>query len=600
MPTITYNFNTSGNYVFDAAKIEVTGSVAQLILGNSNLIFNEDFATDAGFVYDNALVEFVSGMMRQKDRSPANSVFATTYAAGFDLDWHKSGSVTATLNGVPTNVGGKMVCTGAQGVYYTKNTATIETHKFKYTPNYTTTPPTNVNLVTSHNGTNNNDRVTLTNSPSGNNFRVFLSNSTGTTLLSTVAVGGAWTPTAGVEYEIELVVDSVAGTVRIFVDGVLHGTATPGAWSRGVSVHNYWIGGSTVVYNVAEGSFDDYIVFDDAQHSSSYTPGYSILSRYGLSHVDLPILTHAQLGGILALVSLATTEAGTPRYTFAAGAGVHQYWNGSAWVATDSTYAQANDVATANTNFPTFAFSGETTFSISVLFEDTNTLSYIDDLTVIHNGNTGYPMDNPTIVPTTSIVQDDLNSLAAAFTATGLNDVRISFDVDGQQKYWSGSAWINSDGTYAQASTIADAQTNIASFATVGTLKPVFHLHSDDGQSTPNIDTATIDYDFYGGAAAGENVATVWGYIYDGNNNPVVGDTVTATPRILGKTNNKQIKKAVLTTTTDATGYWSLALIETATSSDQFSYVFKIDGDTFSKFVPNVLGIAFNSLVDQP
>ena len=537
-------------------------------------------------------------MMLQKDITPPNSVFAATYQSSLNLDWHKVGALAATLNGVPTNVGGKLVCTGSQGLYYLKNTAAVETHKFKYTPNYSGGPSTNINLVTSHNGTNNNDRVTLTNSPSGNNFRLFLSNNVGTTIYSTVTIGGTFSFVANQEYEIELVIDSASGTIRIFIDGVLHGTRSTSAWTRDVNAHRYWIGASTVVYNVAEASFDDYIVFDDAQHTASYTPGYTVTTLYAASTVDLATFTHAQLGGILSFTTFATTESGAPRYAFSVGGGGYQYFDGSAWVSSNGTYAQSNDAATVSINIASLAVAGDTTLDIKMGFVDSNTITTIDDMTVGHTGGTNYPGDNPTIKPVATVLQDSLASFVASFTAIGSDDIRVTFEVGGQQYYWSGSAWIVSNGTYAQANTIADATANIASLMQVGALTPVFFLHSDNGSTTPDIDSAEVIYSVFGGNATPENINTVFGYIYDANNNPLSDQIVTVTPQILGLTNNKQVKTNVLTATTNAAGYWSIELIETASSSEQFAYVFVIDSQTFLKQVPNAASTAFNDLVN--
>jgi len=143
----TFPFTTPGNYTL--TNTEVSGGSGKLALvSKPSQIFNEPFAADPGFTYDNTQTEFVAGLMQQKDQSPANSIFAANYSIDKDLNWHKGGgSLVGTLNGTPSFIG-KMVCTGTQGVYYTANTAPIESHKFKYTPNYSGAPPTNINLVT--------------------------------------------------------------------------------------------------------------------------------------------------------------------------------------------------------------------------------------------------------------------------------------------------------------------------------------------------------------------------------------------------------------------------------------------------------------------
>lgn len=617
MPTINYPFITPANYIFDPVKVEVVGGIAQLKLTVAGgQIFNEDFADDTGFTYDNTKVEFVGGQIQQKDITPTNSLFAVSYDTNANpiineanLNWHKSGgSLTAVLNGAPIIVGNKLVCTGTQGLYYSRNSLIVETHKFKFTPNYTTSPPANLNMVSGWNGSNN-DRFALTHSPSGNNLRFTLNDNVGGTILATAtAFAGTWTPTAGVEYEFELVLDSVLGTVRVFIDGVLHDTLSPGTWTRGTGAMRYYIGASPIIgsYDRAEGSFDDYIMFSDAQHTVGYTPGYTIdPTIYTGSEIELPVFVHAGLGTIISLDGMSSSELGSPRYSFEAGSLGHVYWNGADWVASDGSYVQANDVATANTNLPSLtAISGELTFHVHVHYTNTNTQSSVDDLTVQHTADTIYDITNPTIIPTTAISQDALLTFLEVVNVAGLDEVRIALRVGGQDKYWDGATWVDADGTYTQTNDFATIQTNLAAFTVKGALLPVIYLHSNDGSTTPNIDDLTISFDFFGGVSVDLKINTVWGYVFDSEDNPIEGVKIHVSPLIYAEINEKIIAPKRLIVKTNSEGYWEAKLIETDSIIDPaFGYFFRFDDSrakdlTGKKYVPDAESSNYNTLLD--
>ncbi len=140
----TINYNVSGDFTFDSSKVEFTGSLAQLKLQQAALSFNETFDSDTGFTYDSSKAEFTGGLVQQLDTRPTNSIFGATYSTDEDLSWANFATLTAILNGTPTVSGGKLVCTGSQGVSYDQMNLSnngVGTVKFKYTPNYSGGPP---------------------------------------------------------------------------------------------------------------------------------------------------------------------------------------------------------------------------------------------------------------------------------------------------------------------------------------------------------------------------------------------------------------------------------------------------------------------------
>ena len=506
------NYDTDGNFVFDPAKIEIAAGKARLrLIPNPGQIFNQDFASDAGFTYDNALAEFTGGVVRTKDQSPTDSVMASRLTAQ-DLNWNKAGALTGTLNGTPTFDAEGMDCAGAaNGVFFTKVTAASETIRFRWKSPFTGAPPTNSNMVSGHTG-GNNDRWALTYSPSGSNFRITLHNNTGTEIYSTNIFGAAFSATSGQEYEMAIVFDSAAGTVRHFVDGTLRTTLTPGVWARGGVTQSYYVGATPNLYNIAYGVFSDVIWYNAALWTATYTPGYTIAPfLYATSKVDLPAWPYTGVGSILTVDDTTILETGLPRYILGG-----RHWDGAAWSASDGSYAQANTSAVAMANLVSFNASGASMITASVVFPESNTLSSVDDIDVEVTGQI-YPLDNPTIVNASGVNADELFSFLATVVAAGSDAVQFVLVVSGVDKHWNGSAWANSNGTYAQSNPAATINTNIGSLdLSVGhNIKVKAFLHADPGQTTPELEMVSFSYDFFAPAPADPSRCVLFGFLND-------------------------------------------------------------------------------------
>lgn len=600
MPTINYPFTNSANYTFDSSKIEVIGGIAQLKLTvASGQIFNEDFTDDTGFVYDSSKVEFVGGQVQQKEIIP-NATFGANYNTDINGNWG-NGTLTGTAVGGASVAGGKLDLKGATIQYVDYNAVgnadslQIGAIKFNVTPNYSGSPSgSQVFFSLAQAAGNGNNRIQLTHISTGI-LRLNVEDNVGATII--LADLGTWVPVLGTEFEFEINWDITTGATRVFIDGIQFGATATATGLRSGTVGLLRVGNNHVGSRTADFEINDFIVFSAVQHIANYTPGFSVSdNRYPASEVELPIFVHTGLGSIISLDGLITTEIGAPRYIFELGSGGHVYWDGAAWVTTNNTYAQANDVATANTNLPSLTVSGETSFHVHIHFIDSPTQSSVDDLTVDHTANTIFDLTNPTITPITSISQDALLTFLATITEPGSDEVKFVINIDGQDKYWDGATWSNADGTFAQTNTLAEVQTNLAAFTDRGVVLPVIYLHSNDGSTTPNIDDLTISFDFFGGPTTPENVCTVWGFLYDELNAPVVGATVSVIPTRFGLINDKIIDKTAKTVVTDSTGYWEISLIETETTGDIWAYVFTIAGFKSTKLVPDLTSAEFNTL----
>lgn len=569
MPVLKYDFLDSANFTFDSERIEfVSGGGVTLSLREAALTFTESFDSSTGFTFDSSLIEFAGGVMRQKNRTPASSVMAAKYETTANLNWRNDGgSLSGTLNGSPTISGGRLICTGSQGVSYTRTSSAIETFKIKYTPNYTGAPPANINIVSSTGG-GVLDRFLLTHSPSGDTFRITLNNSSGAVVVATATTIGGASLVAGTTYELEVSINSTAGTVRLFINGVANGTLSPGAWARGGVSRSYYVGAdNTAIYNRAEASFDDFIHFSNEQHTSGYTPGYTLVDTlYGATTPTLPVFNHVGVGSIVSLTSLTVTETDSPRYTIALDGGSQQYFNGSAWANSDSSYAQANSRVDFNANIASLSGqSGALSVTLQVAFTNTNTQGSVDALTLSHQGHDGYYTDNPTVTPKTKFDADEINSVTELSTiASGSLDlVKYILAVDNVKYYHDGINWTTSDGTYAQSNTEVEVNTNATSLlgtALRGEICPVIFLHSDDGQTRPVLTSFEIDFSFFGGDAVDLSTCTLFGYTRDILDNIVEGVTVSASLPYSVELEDRLLGTGPAATLSDSEGYWELNL----------------------------------------
>jgi len=572
--TLITPYDDAANFVFDAAKIEILGAAAQLKLGFFPIAdISEDFLTDAGFTYDSTKTEFVGGVLQQKSQRPTDAVIGVTYTSSIDSSWP---ILTAGLVGSPILAGGKLTCLAAQGVTYDDasigTVSSVGTLKVRYTPNYTGSPPQNVNIFALTNPSSANDRILVSHSPSGNTLRITANNSSGTSIYTSIAIGTAWTPTSGTTYEIELGFDATTGTFRIFIDGILHGTLTAGAFSRGTSATIFSIGASVSLYNYAQASFEDAVLFSSVQHTATYTPGYILPEvEYAESTVTFPAHTYSGPGLLQLSDTIPTvTEFGNVRYIFEG-----LYWNGSAWVSSDGTYAQAISLATFITNQGTFPNTPTSSIIIQVSFPDSSSLSSIDQFDMATEGEF-YPVDNPSIALNTFLNADGLDSFIATVLAIGADTLQYLIETRttpggaSSYTYWNGTAWVASDGTYAQSNTLADIQSNITTLDISSGIFLRFNvlLHSDDGSTTPAISLTELAYNFHIVEPEPKKVI-VYGWLKEPDGTPLQG-TVTIANLTAFEHTGLFIPKSEVAASTDVNGYWEIEVYETTTINKQY------------------------------
>jgi len=587
--TSILNYDTPASFTYDTDKIDLSSGKAKLKLEANPLNFTETFTTDTGFTYDNTKVEFVAGVMRQKlNPSDANAVSAINFDTK-DLTWG-GGVLTGTLGGDAAVSSNKVTFSGTATVNQIKwassgnapgyNTGEI---KFKLTPGYSGSPSPVQLIYGIDNGATDVNRLIFWHAPDGDmHLRVY--DNAGSQI---VEIDTPWSPTASTEYEIAINWDCTNGLYRVYVDGTLFlsdltGVNTGTRNSTGLTSVRF---GTNNLESSASADFAiaDYVSYDAVKTTANYTPGYSIPYAYQSSNADLPQDTYSGLGDIQSYDSATCTVVGNPRFTVSVNSGTHQYWTGSAWANSDGTYAQANDIGTINTNLPTLTVAG-TTIDRRVHFTDTYTQDSVDDYVFNYTAEDLYYVDNPTIIWANCISMNSLSEFFETAVKTGSDEVKYTvtytnltgFPVT-EERYWSGAAWVASDGTYAQASTAADIHANLTTLTTlisggVNLCIKAF-LHSDSGSSTPELESLYFTYVLAALPDPAVHFTTVYGFIDD-----IAGEAVSAATVLIENPNAWYYEDVYIAKTlkrvrpdSDNRNRWEIPLVETVTHSQTYN-----------------------------
>lgn len=576
--TTSVDFNTPSNFL--ASNAQVASGFGKLSLATKpSQLFSQAFDADTGFTYDNTKSEFTGGLVRQKDQRPANAILGATYTSSKDLNWITSGSTTATDIGSPILSGGKVQCRGGGNVAVMYDNAaigaasTVGALKFRFTPNYSGAPFANTNIAEIHQPSTNNDKIVLFHGSTGP-FRFTAYNNVGTAIHTAANLGASWSPVAGTEYELELNWNSATGEIRLFVDGVLRGSTPATTFTRDGNANSLHLGAGNS-YFVSNGDFNDVLLFSTVQHTTGYTPGYTVPETiYYADAVTLPSFSYTDIGNLQAYSSFATTEVGAPKYIVNS-----KYWNGTAWVASNGSYAQANTKADVLANIASLTASDTTT--VKAVFDASNTLSSVSELSVTYTGQK-YNASG-TIETVAGLSIQSFVSFAATVTTPASTALKFAIRVDGNLKYHNGAAWVTSDGTSVQTNTAAQVVSNIAtlSLGSNSTIKIYMLLTTSDDNATPDISAITLVYDF-GGLGNDPDTCIVWGYYLDLSGNAVSGATVSV-QLVRDKKEYKEAASNIIekkvSTTTDVNGYFELDLIRSSEFEGSGTYKLTITLD---------------------
>lgn len=210
-----------------------------------------------------------------------------------------------------------------------------------------------------------------------------------------------------------------------------------------------------------------------------------------------------------------------------------------------------------------------------------------------------YVTDNPTMEFNATFRHEGLDGFTELKTAAGADQVKYILKKGSLWYYWSGAAWVESNGTYAQANDASEIETNKATFTDTAVTTQVKALfHSDDGSTTPSLDWVTIQYDFSGDNPDAVSTCIVWGYQIQTD---AEGETEDITIKLVNDSvkykTNITISSEEYTVTPDGDGYWEQELVETENMEGDQVYGFAIGDEFFERAVPNQGTANFYELV---
>lgn len=570
----TYNYNVPGNFVYDNTKIQVTGSLAQLLIGNApGLTFTQNYSSSTGFTFSSTFTEFTGGVARQKDNRPSGflAYYAWTSAlggSGLDGNYGTTTVGVSAFGGVPTVTGGFLDLTGSSNKSVvlanasTYGLVNIGTLAFRFKPNYSGAPAVAQYLVASAaaNGSlTNYFALRHVNGTAHLFVEVYSSGGVGIGTLTNLDIG-AFSPTAGTTYDFVFQLDVTNGATKLFINGVQLGTTNASTGTRtapnvmNVGHDTFGVGATSPemsfknlsLYNVVVAPANCFLLQDNI---------------YMADTVTLPTFSYpGPAGHIQSWTSLAITDTNGPKYSINS-----LYWNGSAWVSSDGTYAQSASSALTIANIATLPVSD--TVVVKAAWQASNTTQMSADNWLLTYVGQSYPTTDPSIVPAAGIPMDTLFNFVTVSSASGSDGVQFYLTLDSAPKYWNGSAWVTSDTTYAQTNSAATILANVGSLpiSLGASVKAFALLHSATGATTPTLTSLSLTYNYFDPKPTGPNICQVFGYIVDVLGNPIVGAKLHVTNPAYFNNQGLFVAPTTVSATSTSIGYVDMNLEETAT-----------------------------------
>lgn len=284
-------------------------------------------------------------------------------------------------------------------------------------------------------------------------------------------------------------------------------------------------------------------------------------TEYLGSKVDLPAFSYTGIGTIISIQSSTITEFGAPRYIVGGF-----YWNGSSWIASDGSYAQANDSATVIANLTSLNVTGALSVVVSIVFTDSVIQSSVDLISVTLTGQKysllGYAE------PIQPIQVQDLLSYSEVDTIPANTRIGIILKVNGSLTWYNGTSWVSSDGSELQSNIPSDLTPSVLNSLVLSTNSSIhirWLLTTTAQNTTPDLTSATIVFDF-GGIVVAPNTCLVYGYVRDISGAPILGAQITfkivrSQSSEYEEASQNIVIQPQVTVTSDVNGYFETNLI---------------------------------------
>jgi len=488
---IKYAFDNPVDYSYDAAKVEVTGGVSRLNLAaNAGQTFDQDFLSDSGFTYDSNLAEFQGGQVQQVNQVPDNATFGAVWNQNINGNWGSAASLipTSTKNN-PQISGGKLDLVSDKNVIYNMTGAinpNIGAIKIKFTPNYNGTPSNSQQVFYYAESGSTRNRAYLEITTSGA-LRLYVFNEDGVS--SGVSSFGNWTDAVqGQEYEIELNYDFTSGSEeqRLFINGIQKSATSNRVSNRSNNLAR------PIELRMGGAANSDYLLgelvaFDVVQHTGDYTPGYTLPEQPYLEvPIELPAFVYQGEGLIQVFESIAQTASAVSHWVING-----KYFDGASWVISDSSYAQANDLATVNAHIGSLQVSNS--IIVTLVLPGGDTQSYCSNFILTYTGQSYFT--GSTIIPNAAVPASSLSGFIAEETDLAGTSIRYAIEVDTVLVWWDGANWVPSSGV-AETNTAQEVNDNAASLTLSPSgsfVRPLIYFITD-GTGTSELEAVTVAF----------------------------------------------------------------------------------------------------------
>ncbi len=319
-----------------------------------------DYSSDSGFSYTGTAIEFASGVAKLKNQYESDLLFAAKYSGAVVTADYGGGTLTGTTSGTVTVSGGKLNMDGADAAQkWTQYNSYLNfpvngkgTLRLRATPGYTTNATTRqwiffsaLNILSSV------CQFLVWHEANDTALQVQVLDVSGN---SVCYMSGAWSPTAGVEYEIEVNFNAVDNQWALYVDGSRIATRSSGSGTGTLNHTNTFLrfgdANSSAAY--FDMKLDDVAIYNTVKNTgATRTTGYSLPSTPYLTTDPKITQSTGVAGNSISAFLAGTTASGSDAVRFHILVGAQaKYWDGAAWSNSDGTYAQSNTEADINTN----------------------------------------------------------------------------------------------------------------------------------------------------------------------------------------------------------------------------------------------------------
>lgn len=564
MPTTIFDFTTPSDYVLE--DVSIVDDVASLSFEpNPGQLFSQPLTSSSGFTFNSALTAINAGVLSQIDQRPASATFFAAWTSSLSANWSGSGNgslVVSAFNGAAIN-GGLLDLTGSVNKYVsfsaTHNTDSLQIFslEFQVTPNYSGAPVDDqVFLDIAPDETNSENNCVQIDHYTDGTLYVSVYDDTGT--LITDSVFHSFSPTAGQTTTFLLQCDGNAGITTLFENGSQVSQQTGIPFTRSAPLVDTFVG----KYHNGQDTNSNFKFSNFSFYSTVVTPASPSLSLtiYAADTVTFPPFTYPGLGSIVGFSGFSAPGVGEPGYILET-----RFWNGSAWVTSNGTFAQSNPASTVAANIA--ALPNNNTLNIKVITVGSNvSMTVTAPVTITYAGQI---FGTGSIQSNTALIADQIQGFSSNFSETGSDTVSFALNVNGTLKYWNGSAWVNSNGQFAQTNTASVINTQCESLLGVSSLvQPYAFLKSASGSTSPNITTMTMNYSFGAINPSLPLTTIVYGFLCDLQSNPVMGaniifSLINLIPNAYNAAGTNVLLASSVTVVTDSNGFFSVPLIAT-------------------------------------